>query len=249
MILLGIYQILRKKEKKYNYDTIIYIGLFGAILFYVIWEAAQRYSLSFLPWMIIPLGLIYAEITTKKKKSKEKSNETILAFLKAIKNHKSKIAKIGSISLMLLTFLLLAINFPKYTIEQQTYEDVRILSYRGFSDIEIGNNFIIQTFQTKASFNQIRIRFNNKNTDISSLYLFELLDKEGNVLVEEEFDSKKIKDGSNHKFNFAKIKPNKEEEYQIRISKIKGESVLKIGTYNESPYYKSYNNGKVFINE
>lgn len=243
MILLGLGQIIRKKEIEYNYDAIIYIGLFGAILFYILWESAQRYSLSFLPWMIIPLGLIYSKMNNKEKKE-EKSKENVkkILFLK-------KGPKIASIALMLITLLLLTINFSKYALDTNTYEDVRILSYRGFNTIEIDNNTISQTFHTLDNFNQIKIRFNNKNEQIESIYLFRLYDENNKLLVEEEFNSKTVKNGKNYKFNFTEIKPNKDTYYRIEISKISKDSVLSIGTYKESEYYKSYADGTVYIND
>ena len=235
MILLGLLGIFRKKEVEYNYDAIIYIALFGAILFYIIWEAAQRYSLSFLPWMIIPLGLIYANREEGKQKEIAK---------------KEKIMKIGSITLMLITFALLTINFPKYTLKTDTYEDIRILSYRGFSDIDIKENKISQTFTTKDNFNQIRIRIYNSDEEIESMYLFRLYNEDTNeLLYEEEFISSDIKNNSNPKFKFAEVTPNKNTSYRIEISKLSGSSVLSISTYNESVYYKSYNNGSVYIND
>ena len=247
IILLGVYQIFRKKEVEYNYDSIIYIALFGAILFYILWESAQRYSLSFLPWMIIPIGVIYIKLEEKNNTSKESKKER--QWIMSLKKNKTKITKACSIILMLITFLLLTINFPKYTLNEETYEDVRVLSYRGFSEIEIADNTITQTFTTKDSFNQIRIRFLNINEDVESIYIFRLYDETNQLLVEEEFNSNDIANNSNHKFNFDNITPSKNTCYRIEISKLEGSSVLSIGTYNESEYYKSYNNGSVYIND
>ena len=249
MIILGAYQIFRKKEAEYDYDTIIYIALFGAILFYIIWEAAQRYSLSFLPWMIIPLGLIYSKINTKEGLIGEEKREGTAKILEPLIVHKKKIAKMGSIILMLVTFVLLTINFPKYTLDKDTYEDIRILSYRGFTEIEIGDDKVSQTFTTSDTFNQIRIRLNNSNEKEESIYAFKLYDDYNEILVEEEFNSSNVKDESNHKFKFDDINPTKNTRYRIEISKISGESVLSIGTYNESEYYKAYENGSVDVNE
>ena len=242
MFFIGITQIFRKKEIDYKEDAIIYIALFGAILFYIIWEAAQRYSLSFLPWMIIPLGLIYSKL--KENSSSRKEPKLWLT----IKEHQKQIKKVSSIVLMCITLVLLTINFPKYTLEEKTYEDVRILSYRGFSEIEIEENIISQTFITSDSFNQIRIRFNNKDENANATYVFKVYDEE-KLLVEQEFNSSDIKDGENHKFKFNDISPSKKTTYKIEISKVAGTSVLSIGSYNESEFYKSYNDGAVYIND
>ena len=69
------------------------------------------------------------------------------------------------------------------------------------------------------------------------------------MLVEEEFNSSNIQDGSNHKFNFDDINPTKNTRYRIELTKASGESVLSVGTYNESEYYKAYNNGSVYVND
>ena len=248
MILLGAYQIFRKKEIEYKEDTIIYIALFGAILFYIIWESAQRYSLSFLPWMIIPLGLIYSKLEEKENITETKESKG--KIINTIKTHKKKIVKALSISLMLITFLLLTINFPKYTLETKTYDDIRILSYRGFSEIEIKDNRVSQTFTTEDNFNQIRIRLNNNHENTDSIYTFKLYNDETNeLLVNQEFNSNEIKDSSNYKFKFDEINPDNNTRYHIELSLLEGKSVLSVGTYNESMYYKAYNNGSVYIND
>ena len=248
MILLGAYQIFRKKEIEYKEDTIIYIALFGAILFYIIWESAQRYSLSFLPWMIIPLGLIYSKLEEKENITETKESKG--KIINTIKTHKKKIVKALSISLMLITFLLLTINFPKYTLETKTYDDIRILSYRGFSEIEIKDNRVSQTFTTEENFNQIRIRLNNNHENTDSIYTFKLYNDETNeLLVNQEFNSNEIKDSSNYKFKFDEINPDNNTRYHIELSLLEGKSVLSVGTYNESMYYKAYNNGSVYIND
>lgn len=235
MILLGLVTRFRKKSDTYHYEDIIYIALFGAILFYILWESAQRYSLSFLPWMIIPLGLIYERINKKEEDLSKKEKY----------NH---IMKISSIALMLITTLLLTMNFYKYTLEEKTYEDVRILSYRGFSKIEIGENTVSQTFTTDNNFNQISINFENTNKEEKSTYLFRLYDsKTGEILAQKEFASSNV--NGNYKFKFDDINPTAETTYEIEITKLEGESVLKIGTYDEGVYYKSYNNGSILIND
>lgn len=235
MILLGLVTRFRKKSDTYHYEDIIYIALFGAILFYILWESAQRYSLSFLPWMIIPLGLIYERINKKEEDLSKKEKY----------NH---IMKISSIALMLITTLLLTMNFYKYTLEEKTYEDVRILSYRGFSKIEIGENTVSQTFTTDNNFNQISINFENTNKEEKSTYLFRLYDsKTGEILAQKEFASSNV--NGNYKFKFDDINPTAETTYEIEITKLEGESVLKIGTYDEGIYYKSYNNGSILIND
>ena len=235
MILLGLVTRFRKKGDTYHYEDIIYIALFGAILFYILWESAQRYSLSFLPWMIIPLGLIYERINKKEEDLSKKEKY----------NH---IMKISSVALMLITTLLLTMNFYKYTLEEKTYEDVRILSYRGFSKIEIGENTVSQTFTTDNNFNQISINFENTNKEEKSTYLFRLYDsKTGEILAQKEFVSSNV--NGNYKFKFDDINPTAETTYEIEIAKLEGESVLKIGTYDEGVYYKSYNNGSILIND
>ena len=235
MILLGLVTRFRKKSDTYHYEDIIYIALFGAILFYILWESAQRYSLSFLPWMIIPLGLIYERINKKEEDLSKKEKY----------NH---IMKISSIALMLITTLLLTMNFYKYTLEEKTYEDVRILSYRGFSKIEIGENTVSQTFTTDNNFNQISINFENTNKEEKSTYLFKIYDsKIGEILAQKEFASSNV--NGNYKFKFDDINPTAETTYEIEITKLEGESVLKIGTYDEGVYYKSYNNGSILIND
>ncbi len=230
IVLIGLYQLYKNKKKEYSYDTIIYIALFGAIIFYILWESAQRYSLSFLPWMIIPLGIIYSKIEDTNLKNKEEINTT---------------KKVVGITILLISITLLTINFPKYALDIQTYEDVRILSYRGFDTINIEDNTITQTFTAQDSFNQIKINFTNNETATSSIYLFSLYGENKELLYSEKFNSNTIKNNSNYKFKFNTLKKGK---YSIEITKLEGKNVLGIKTYNEGKYYTVYSLGNIFIN-
>ena len=239
MIFIGLYQISLKKKIEYDYDSIIYIALFGAIVFYIIWEAAQRYSLSFLPWMIIPLGLIYSNLPSLKIFNNKK-------LINKLNCNKKSVLKIASIIIMLITITLLTINFNKYALETKKYEDVRILSYRGFSTIDIADNTISQSFTAEDTFNQITISFNNSNEEYESIYLFELYNGNNELLYQEKFSSNNIKNSSNHKFKFNDIP--KGDNYRISLTKLEGSSVLSIKTYDEGKYYQAYNNGSIYIN-
>lgn len=238
MIFIGLYQISRKKKIEYDYDSIIYIALFGAIVFYILWEAAQRYSLSFLPWMIIPLGLIYSNLSSLKIPNNKLINK--------LNYNKKSVLKILSIILMLITITLLTINFNKYALETKKYEDVRILSYRGFSTIEIADNTISQSFTAKDTFNQIKINFTNSHEEYKSIYLFELYNSNNELLYQEKFNSNEIKNNGNYKFKFNDI--SKGNNYRISITKLEGTSVLSIKTDDEGKYYQAYNNGSIYIN-
>ena len=95
---------------------------------------------------------------------------------------------------------------------------------------------------------EISINFENTNKEEKSTYLFRLYDsKTGEILAQKEFASSNV--NGNYKFKFDDINPTAETTYEIEITKLEGESVLKIGTYDEGVYYKSYNNGSILIND
>ena len=90
-------------------NQIILISIFGAFLFYILWEVKPRYSLTFLPWFIL---LIPKEIS-------------IIENLE-LKRIRIPWQKIISILTIALSLCLIILNFNKYTINEKVYYDRKV---------------------------------------------------------------------------------------------------------------------------
>ncbi len=226
IILIGIYEKIKSKNKGYEFDTILYIAIFGAVIFYLIWEASQRYSLTFLPWITILFGLIlYSDSKTSKKIIKDSYGKYFKGF-------------------MMIAVLLIVVSFLG---KQRDYtEEIRILSYRGFDYASL-NNIIKQTFSTSKSFNKVELQMLKQSKEKGE-YLFELNDEtSGIVLYKEKFNS--LENSGKYVFDFKTIFPKKENEYSVNVKKITKYGDLKINFYENSKYYKVYDKGNLYIGD
>lgn len=208
--LLAVINEIKNKEKlktKYNF---IYIAVFGAFIFYLFWEVLTRYSLTFLPWMIVLFGIgtdefknLFNILTVKTKLNKQVTQKCI------------------SIAVMACSIILIIANYNKYTMEKHTYYDTRVMqsSAEQLDAIpRIANKKIEQTFSTKKPFNRISIRMKKKETKQITNYKFILKDNSGKELVKLEFTSNDVKNQKMRTFNFERIKPKEIQEYTIEIS-------------------------------
>ena len=213
VFLFAIIREYRSEEKKYE---LIFIATFGAFIFYLIWEVLTRYSLTFLPWIILPFGMgimaIKDVLSIKEIKLNfaEKSDKKIKINLYAF----SKI-------IFGISAILIIINFYQLAVKKEEHSDIRVIQYssKGGNKIEITNGRTIeQEFITDKSFNSISIRFSKTNTNVITHYNFMLKDENGMILNEQNFTNDEIKDGRLANFNFERIKPLTKQKYIIQIT-------------------------------
>ncbi len=241
-LLIAVARELMDKSDNKKYQM-IYITIFGAFLFYMIWEVATRYSLSFLPL----IALLFERGIS--------SFERILE-IKSIKiqKHKidmQKILKNVSLGVIILTVFLSVINFEKYAVKKQEYFDKVVVQTKGEGEAKkIAKDEIIQTFVADKKFNSIAIKFKKENTKEKTNYCFVLYDSNKNELVRKGFNSKGITNGQYRTFKFDYIEPKGKQEYSIKIYSENATEDNSIGiyVYNGSENYEMYPSGKMTIN-
>lgn len=227
-------ELTSKNNKKTRF---IMVSLFGAFLFYVIWEVQARYSLSFLPWMMLlfPFGI---------KAFEENVTSKIM--------DNGKLKKIIPCSFIVLTIGLLLVNFPKYTIKKSYFYDTRInqVKTRSTPLTNLEEKDVLQTFKTKGQFNNISLKFIKKDVNSTTNYIFTLYNKDGKVLYQEDFTSDDVLDNEFKDFTFDTIKPDGEEEYSIGVKSSDASENNSIGleAFEYHPY-KAYPNGTLKIND
>lgn len=236
LVVLSYLVFLELTSKKNKETRFIMVSLFGAFLFYSIWEVQARYSLSFLPWLIIlfPFGINRIE-------------ENIISEVIDSK----KLKKVVPCVVVLLTIILLGFNFSKYTLEKSNYYDTRVNQVKTRSTVlsNLSDKKIEQTFKTAGDFNNISLKFIKKDDNKVTNYQFVLYDKKKNVLYKENFTSDDVKNDSYKRFSFDKIKPKGQEEYIISVESIDATKDNSIGLWSYSyPPYKTYPNGVLSVN-
>ncbi len=237
-------EILKKDEEKLN--GFIYISIFGAFLFYMLWEVMCRYSLSFLPWMILAFGTgitILEDMLNKCKKMIYKDKPVVIGKAEIV------------IVLISATIVLLAYNYPKYTIQENIYKDKVIVQnkVRGLELKKISNKKIEQTFKTSKEFNIISIEFlkgYSKNETTTTHYKFTLYDENKSILNEQDFTSGDVKSWRSKEFKFNTQIPNGEKQYTFEItsSDATEDNCIGISSYFQE-YYSVYKDGTLKVND
>ena len=239
----SILEQLRKREN--TCDTIIYISIFGAVLFYFIWEVSSRYSLCFIPWMMIVfvpgLEKIQEWMHTNRVERQLENGK-----IKCIDTKKQ------FSSLLIMTFILTAtlglINYPKYTIKKQQYTDSVVVQAKNNEKgiPEIADHIIEQTFVADKDFNIIKIKFAKGHSQSLTNYFFILLNSDGETIVQERFDNQSITDQQYKVFN---VKHRKKGSYTIKIfAEDKTEkNTIGVLTYNGFGNYDIYPKGTLRI--
>lgn len=248
LFLIALIEEIRNDEginSKYNF---IYISIFGGFLFYIIWEVLTRYSLTFLPWMILMFGVGIDEIEKYINidiiNLVSNNNKNLNIFITRIK-------KYIAISTMMCSIFLLIINYNEYAIRKKIFYDKRVVqgsSEQGQLIPKISNKKIEQTFKTDKAFNHIEIRFNKKNTSEETHYTFILKDENGKELVKQSFSSNSIENDKYKGFDFKKIKPkgNKKYTFQISSNDANNSNSIGIATFCQEKY-DVYPNGNINI--
>lgn len=240
-------EFLKKKESK---NAFIFISIFGAFLFYTIWEVAPRYSLTFLPMIILTFSMGIANI------EKILSINSIKMYCKNDKKitvNLEKILKKAGITIIILTAFLGIINFRNYAITENTYWDKVVMQVKSNEGkiSKIADNVITQTFTADKKFNCIAIKFLKENTKSVTNYYFVLYNSQGKQITKISFDSNSVTDGVYKAFYFKDIKPDGKQEYTIKIYSDDATQNNSIGISSYYGYgnYDIYPNGTLSMNK
>ena len=226
IVILVLTILSLKKLIKSKKISIIAISLFGAIIFYLIWEVCPRYGLSFLPWLILISSYSYDNLN--------------------INLNKFKLYKYIKIILPLMTLILLIIGFNKYTSTDLRENLVAKSTANKVKYISLNKDTVInQELKLNSKFNQIKLQFRkNKNIDNSEIKL-ELLDEKGNVINKKYI---KESDIENKKYTTFKLdKTYKKGKYSIKLSSNIDNNIEAVISYKKE--YDYYREGNLKVNK
>ena len=84
-------------------------------------------------------------------------------------------------------------NYNKYAVEKDTYNDKAVVQYKTYSEEKIANRTIEQIFKTDKKFDNIKIKFIKENTEEVTHYNFILTDSQDTEIYKKEFTSDDVK--------------------------------------------------------
>lgn len=222
LCITSLINLFKKNEK-----SVIAISLFGAIVFYLIWEVCPRYGLSFLPWMIILSSYSYEKFD--------------------INLDKSRYYKYLKYSLLFITVIILSVGFIQYTkVDERSYL-VSKTTVRKVKYIELDDDICLtQSLKLNSEFNEIKLKFRlNEKNIYDAIYRLELLNEQGKVVYKNNFLTTDLK--NNEYTTFKLDKSYSKGKYTIRLSaETKGNLEVYVSYKEEFDYYP---NGILSIND
>lgn len=234
-----LFELIYKRTLKNSIFSTFLISIFGAFIFYLLWEAQPRYSLTFIPWIII--GGSYSIVKLKK-----------LFEVKEIKIDKLEISfknvkKIFGISLIVLSVLNTIISFNEFCLTKKKTNLIRYSQYYGTNHFPVIKDSVKQEFSVRNNFNVIELMFNGVGDYNDLKYNFKLYNSKDKLIYEKEFDGKWATKGMYARFRVPKQKLKNEEKFYFTISSKDSteDNYLNIGAYlidncrEKDLYYKN----------
>ena len=168
LMMIAVFKEIVRKDKNNNLN-VMYISIFGAFLFYLFWEVAPSYGLTFIPWMMLLISVGISEIDKLMDLRKIK---LIYSKEKNILFSMHKIKKYLGIMTITCTGVLLLINYYEYAIKEKEYYDKRVIQYAECDSLlaQIADKKVEQTFKTDKPFNSIAIKFYKEGVSKTTHY-------------------------------------------------------------------------------
>lgn len=225
MLLLGL--LSQIKSRRVDVFGLMFISLFGAILFYSFWEVRPRYSV-FMILILNMLMVIGQEVIYRIENVKQIRIPVILKNA----NHKfsnyilksevrKKVIFAGGIFLAVLSSVLFLINISKYAVKTREVFQYSVNQQMAKGDLVskiVAGDIFKQTFSTDREFCYMKIKFVNRNENVTASYQIKLLDDEKTVLYETTIVPDDLDEYGYVYMVFDSVKPQGEETYSIEIS-------------------------------
>lgn len=220
VLILACITLFKKfKDKKADASFLLTLFLFGGILFYLIWEAKESYSIPFL-FALYALAAQSSDIKFGK------------VYVKNINK-----ALIGTMSLTLICF---AIGFNFWSVQKTVHKEYSINDNASscseyVNDLSEKSGYIEQEFYTDKDFNNIEIFCTKKSGNAK--YTVDISNADKTVFTKtigkENFDENKIN------LNFDTVKNDEICKYTITIKPVKNNVKDSLAfKYNDTAVFK-----------
>ena len=209
LMLLMLATVVRDLVSKKRELSPWIVAFFGGVIFYLLWEAHNRYSLSFLPWLFIAVAPTLGRLAEP---------EPFRWLGREIRWHKAG----GWIyaCVVLLTIGVLAGAWNANTAGQREYTDV-VVYQRNFDAGNIkdmGLAELRQTFAAGGRFNTIELYFLPNDTAENSVYQIDLINAADKVVRSTTFTTDELEEDGRLVFRFDPVSLKKGREFTIRIA-------------------------------
>lgn len=219
-------QLSSKNKYEDSQTSSLIISIFGAIVFYLFWEALSRYSFSFLPWIVIGCSVSITSINH------------ILTY-KTISFDKEKIKLIPlkrnlGIFIIVCMTLYVGIGFFEYCIKKVQQPQIINSQAATNAKLKIEGSGLKQEFTISRDFNNISLFFYVNKKMHKQDYKFELYNESDELLYYRKFNTDRIKVKDIVDFKFPKEKVNSKKTYYFKIYPLKEDEedkALHIKTY------------------
>lgn len=224
-ILCAVWRILRNFSIRTDDYGLYYLALtlFGAFLFYVVWESSPQYSIPFMGLMSV---LSFAGF-----------GEPIL-LQKTVQN---RCVEIAIPVFMLLLLIYGIIRYPLYVQTTQHFSKLSIDQLMETDKMEVNDETpLYQPIDLNTPCNQLVFQWRNYQENNNAVYQVDLLENREAIETEYIYASDSAYQGVGI-FSFDTIIPDNEKEYAIQIRKIRGNkehnlSFLVYDMYGYNPY-------------
>ena len=238
LMLLGIFlaliRLLKQSLTEKTMDLITFtmgLILLGAILFYILWEASDQYSV---PFMLVMFLLMRSGMGTFYHKAKATARR--LSDVSAV--YRVFAAGVLAVSLGIVFWA-----FAEYSAFTQVTTDYshpvvsQIISNEPMA-VSDGEK-LVQTFETDQPFNQLVLQWRNPAQEESTaLYQVDLVREDGKTFFSSQIDA----DGTGYNgagiYQFDTITPQGQECFEIKMYKVSGQDTddLQFVVYNMGGY-------------
>lgn len=228
-----IYKCFRYKERDF-YGFCLLLILFGAVLFYVLWEASEQYSI---PFMFIMSCLAFGGLA-------EKGN--VIDCEKTYRG--AGVCALFGAAVIILWGVIRFAEVTDMTIEQSHPAATQILANCSYP-VDEGEE-LVQTVRAKEPFNRLIIQWRNPSMESSTaVYRLQLREQGGRVLFEEEIRGEGTGYNGAGIYDFERIEPE-DTCYEIGVSKISGEPEDDLEFVVYDMYgYTPYPGGRLYIRQ
>ena len=237
-----IYELFNKKRE----INFIPITIFGAFMFYNLWEVHPRYVFSYIPTFTLMAAYNFNKISKLKFKKIELLNDEELVEIDRV-----KILKYFKIILLIITILGFILNYGYYTKNTKEYRDkaVYIVSWDA-DDKKINidkSTSVKQTFKTSVKFDSVKFKIFKKDNPSGKLTL-KLFDNNNKLLYSGLKDIATINNNSYVEYNFGKNYNTNGNLYYIEITtNVEKDKLELLGIYKK--YYDYYSSGTLLVND
>ncbi len=207
-----ISELSRKKCFEESKNAPLIVAIFGAILFYLLWEALSRYSFSFLPIIIIG-SYSGIEIFTYNFESNKLTIQNKTYNLLILK-------RILGIIIIIACLVAIVIGYKYATADNQIFELERNLQKYSTRTYEpIYNRELKEVFRVSKSFNRIQLRAMTNSVTKDLIYTYEVYTKDNELIYRGTygFDPKNERTLRKITLYVPTVKVEEETEFYLRF--------------------------------